>query len=94
MAKVIKTPAFVVRVRNRLRDELARVGVNADVAFERVGKTRLYRFTIVAGNFAKLTHTERQRLVWRIVDQELDPNQQLLISMILTLTPSEFGQAA
>ena len=93
MAKVSK-PGFVNRLRQRLQAGLKGVGIDAIVEAEKVGSTRLYRFRITAPKFAKLSHRERQDLVWRIVGQELDPDQQLLVSMVTTMTPSELGEAA
>ncbi|MEX2081017.1 MAG: hypothetical protein WEC33_05330 [Dehalococcoidia bacterium] len=87
-------PAFVRRVKNGLTEGLARVGIPAEVEFEKVGSTRLFRFTTLAPKFAQLRHGERQDLVWRIVDSVLDKESQLQISMIVTLTPSELGEAA
>ena len=48
-----------------------------------------YRVTVVAPQFKALKHSERQSLVWRIAERVLSPNEQLRISMILTLTRDE-----
>jgi hypothetical protein len=56
---------------------------------------KTHRLTVIAAKFAKLGFSERQAVVWRIVDGSLDKPEQLFISMIVTLTPSELsGQSA
>ncbi len=85
---------FVNRLKRQLQNDLQKVGIRADVEAEKVGTTKLYRFRATAGKFAKLSHRERQNVVWQIVDGMLDPSQRLRISMITTMTPSELGEAA
>jgi hypothetical protein len=47
---------------------------------------------VVAAGFKKLWHSERQELVWRIANRALSRDEDLRISMILTLTPEELGE--
>ncbi|HMN40664.1 MAG TPA: hypothetical protein PKE29_07435 [Phycisphaerales bacterium] len=84
-----RSPAFIARVRNALMQDLARAGIAAEVTVEPIRGTKLHRITVIAGKFAKLRFTERQAVVWKIIDQVLDKKDQLFISMVLTLTPSE-----
>ncbi|HEV8608070.1 MAG TPA: hypothetical protein VGQ99_22230 [Tepidisphaeraceae bacterium] len=94
MAKVSKKPAFLAQLRNALVDDLAKAGIHARVELEPVATTKLHRIFVLAPEFRALKHSERQNLVWRIADRVLDPDQQLLISMIITLTPNEAKGAA
>jgi hypothetical protein len=82
-------PAFLGRLKTALVDGLKVGGIAADVDSEPVPTTRLHRVMVLAPKFKALKHTERQNLVWRIAEQTLGPEEQLKISMILTLTPDE-----
>jgi hypothetical protein len=88
----VKTPSFVTRLKNALISDLRTADIPARVAYERVPTTRLFRFAVLAERFDALPHSERQGLVWRIVERTLPPEEQLLISGILTLTPEEAGE--
>jgi len=68
---------------------LAAVGIAAEVSVEAIPTTRLYRVLVLAPKFKALKHTERQNLVWRIAERALSPDEQMRISMILTLTRDE-----
>jgi hypothetical protein len=61
------------------------------VDYEPVAGTKLYRFVVLAPKFKSLRHSERQDLVWRIAQRLLPFDEQILISMILTMTPQEAG---
>jgi acid stress-induced BolA-like protein IbaG/YrbA len=97
MASVKKTtsttPGFVNRLRKGLAQRLGAVKVDAKVSIERIDGTDLFRVTVVAGKFARLRHSERQNLVWRICDDVI-PDNKLHITMIQTLTPSELSSEA
>ena len=94
MAKINRKPAFLTQLRSALVDDLAKAGIRAKVELEPVPTTRLHRVFVFATEFQALKHSERQNLVWRIADRVLDEDQQLLISMIITLTPNEAKGAA
>jgi hypothetical protein len=89
MAKLKTAPGFVDHLKHVLADELKNIGINAKVVVEAVPTTRLYRVMVQAPKFKALKHSERQSLVWRIAEQTLSPEEQLRVSMIVTLTPSE-----
>jgi hypothetical protein len=89
MAKVKRPPPFLTRLEQALVDDLKANQIKADVDIEAVATTRLYRVTVVAPKFKALKHSERQSLVWRIAEKTLSPEEQLRISMILTLTREE-----
>ncbi|HWL94220.1 MAG TPA: hypothetical protein VNT79_11870 [Phycisphaerae bacterium] len=89
MARVTNPPAFLDRLKTALVSGLKSGGIDADVDSEPVPTTKLHRIMVLAPKFKALRHTERQNLVWRIAEQALAPDEQLQISMILTLTPDE-----
>ena len=89
MAKLKNLPAFLDRLVMALVEGLKAGGIAAKVYVEPVPSTKLHRLTVLAPKFAALRPSERQDLVWRIVDDILDREDQLKISMILTLTPDE-----
>ncbi len=86
-----KPPAFVRRVQDAIK-AVATAGIPARVASEPIRGTKLVRFAVLSSKFEPLTHSERQGIVWRIVERALPPNEQLLISGIMTLTPEEAGE--
>lgn len=91
MARVKKSPAFLARLMKALVQGLKASGITAKVDSEPVPSTKLHRVIVLAPKFKALKHTERQNLAWRIAEQTLSADEQLKISMILTLTPEEAG---
>ena len=89
MAKLKAAPEFVDELKDALVEGLAAVGIAAEVSVEAIPTTRLYRVLVLAPKFKALKHTERQNLVWRIAERALSPDEQMRISMILTLTRDE-----
>jgi hypothetical protein len=90
MAKVAeKSRTFPQRLAGVLRARLGVAGIKARVSTEPIEGTRLHRVHIAAPEFAKLRPSERQDLVWRSVGSEFTLDDQLKISMILTLSPQE-----
>jgi hypothetical protein len=94
MKRRTRTPAFVDQLVRALEQELARAGVKADVSSEPVPGTKFYRFYVQTPKFRTLDHSERQGVVWSIVERTLRPQDRLFVSMILTLTPAELKGAA
>ena len=84
-------PQFLRTLNTSLVGQLRKAGIRATVRAERVHGTRLHRVVVLARKFRHLRFSERQDLIWRIANQVLDPDQQLQISMILTLTPDELS---
>ena len=79
-------------LREVLVTYLRKAGIeDAKVKTERVRDTKLHRVMVVSERFKHLKFTERQDLIWRIASQALTPDEQLRISMILTVTPEELG---
>jgi hypothetical protein len=89
MAKLKNAPPFLDRLKTALVKSLRDSGIEAEVRSEPVPTTKLYRVAVLAAKFKELKHSERQSLVWRIAESALSPDEQLRISMILTLTPDE-----
>jgi hypothetical protein len=89
MAKLKAAPEFVDELKDALVEGLDAVGIDAEVSVQAVPTTRLYRVLVLAPKFKALKHSERQNLAWRIAERVLSPDEQLRISMILTLTRDE-----
>ena len=88
------SPKFLKRLRDALITDLKQAGIeNAKIKTEPVRTTKLHRVMVVSEQFKHLRPTERQDLIWRIAGQALTPEEQLRISMIVTVTPEELGAA-
>lgn len=94
MAKV-KTAkiGFEQRLAAALKDGLKLGGIAASIVTQAIPATKLVRVLVTAPQFSKLRPSERQDLVWRIVSQHFTPDEQLQISMIVTLTGAEARSA-
>ena len=91
----VKIPPYIVRLRNAIDEELSKLDIApTEVSVEPIARTNLFRFRIVAPKFSKLRHIERQDLVWRVVRLHLGDDEQLRISTITTVTPSEAKEVA
>lgn len=86
------TPTFVQTLADALVRNLKDAGIDCEVRQEPVQGTKMYRFFVVAEGFKAMQHSERQTVVWRIVDKSLQPSDAVKVSMIMTLTPEEFGE--
>ena len=85
---------FVHRLKRALVEGLGVAGVDdVEVLAESIPGTHLHRITVVSEKFRQLQFSERQDLLWRIIRQRLTPEQELRISMILTLTPDDLAAA-
>lgn len=82
-------PKFLAVLKKALVDELGAKGIDAKVHTEPVPTTQLHRVMVLAPQFEAMRHSERQSLVWRIAERAISPDDQLAISMILTLTPED-----
>lgn len=87
-----KIAAFASRLRDHLIQGLETAGIEAAVDIEHVKGTKLHRVFVIADAFENLRPSERQDLVWRIVEQSLTPEEQLQISMIYTVTSAEMPE--
>jgi len=84
-------PAFLKRLKGAIIDVLGANGIAAEVDMTPVPTTRLYRVAVMAPKFKELKHSERQNLVWRITERAISPDEQMRVSMIVTLTPDELA---
>ena len=92
MAKVKESASsFVERLRDVLFHGLKQAGIPAKIDIQRIPSTRLHRVLVVSRQFERLRPSECQDLVWRIVGQHFDHDDQLRISMIWTLPPERDG---
>lgn len=77
-------------MRAALKDYLRSLGVTTLlVRSEVVTHTNFRRFLVVAQKFASMRYQDRQEVVWRIARTVLTQEEQLLVSMIVTVTPRE-----
>jgi hypothetical protein len=79
------------RVRAALEEGLAVGGITAKVSTEAIKGTKLTRVLVTSPQFKSLRPSERQDLVWRIMGDTFQWDEQLRISMIMTLTPEELA---
>ena len=94
MAKIktqSRSETFEEKLNRILLQGLKQAGINAKIEIQPVRATRLHRVSVISRQFENLRPSERQDLVWRIVSQVFSPDEQLHISMILTLTPDELA---
>lgn len=91
MAKVkTRRVAFGQKLEEKLVSGLRQAGIHVDdCTIEPIRGTRLHRVLLLSKGFRHLTASERQSVVWRIVDAHFSADDQMRISMILTLTPGE-----
>jgi len=95
MFKISKTsPKFLHKLETAIRSGLDHAGIASPrIISEPVRTTRLHRVCVLSDGFKNLRPSERQDLIWRITADALTKEEQMRISMILTLTPSEFEGA-
>ncbi len=91
MPKVIKAPVkFLQKLETAVREGLSNAGIDkVEFISESIRNTKLNRVCVLADGFEYLRPSERQDLIWRIASQVLTREEQLRISMILTLTRDE-----
>jgi acid stress-induced BolA-like protein IbaG/YrbA len=89
MGEVAASDNFADRVKKTLKADLGKSGLEVDVQTEAIPNTRLHRVIIVSRQLQELGPAERQDLVWRIMGEHFSRDEQLRVSMILTLAPDE-----
>jgi|GEM_PF-5619796 len=91
MFKVSRTsPKFLHKLETEILGELGKVGISARIITEPVRSTKLHRVCVLSDKFKHMKPSERQDLIWRIAGNALSKEEQMRISMILTLTQDEF----
>lgn len=94
MASIRKPPQFVKTLADALTRILTKQGLNPRVSFEAVPRTKLYRFVVVSPAFEKMPYSERQEIVWRVVQTMLPVEDQFLVGGISTIEPFAEDEAA
>jgi len=89
MPNVKNTPSFLPLLKKKIIETLQGSGIKAEIRSEPVPGTSLFRLAVLSPQFKAMSHSERQSLVWRIVDFSIPQEDQMRISMILTLTEDE-----
>jgi hypothetical protein len=84
----VTVPAYVPRLTAALQQRLP----GAEVDTEPVRADR-FRFIVVWPPFDEMGHPERQRIVWDLAEQVLEPRDLLNVSMILTLGDEDLPQS-
>jgi hypothetical protein len=79
------------KVKSVLIKDLLVAGIHPKIGISPVPGTKLIRVNVIADEFSKLRPSERQDLVWRILSAVLTHDQQIRISMVLTLTRDELA---
>lgn len=87
------TPEWLRRLESELPEQLSKRGVSATVESEGVPQTKLFRIYVTSPEFVEMSHMERQDLVWRIIDDILSDDEQLNISMVLTIAKEDVATA-
>jgi len=87
-----RSKSFAAHIQEVVKDGLASAGIKAFTMTESVPGTKLTRLIVVAAQFEKLWASERQDLIWRILNRELSPEEQLKISMVVALSRKEVGR--
>lgn len=82
---------FAAGLKRALVEGLGIAGISAEISIEPVPNTKLRRVIVYSDQFDNLEPLERQDLVWRIINREFTPDQQLLISMIMTLARADLA---
>ena len=88
--KAMSNQEFLKCLRAVLVGSLAKAGIKVDeFSSEPIRGTKLNRILIVADAFDNMGPSERQDLIWRIVDKHFSSDDQLRISMIMALGSKE-----
>ncbi len=69
MAGLKSPPSFLNILKTSLVDTLKANGIKATVKAEPIPTTKLYRVIVLAPQFKEMKHSERQNLIWRIVER-------------------------
>lgn len=78
------------KVRKALDAAANDLGATAEVVLEDVPPNRIAGRMLSPG-FAQLSPSERQDLIWRHLDDELNAYERTLVSFIVTDTPTEYA---
>ena len=93
-SSILNPTSVAKKLRDGLKTELKRLRINATVQVEAVPGTSLRRFYVVASSFRHMPYADRQNVVWNIGRLVLRPEELLVVSMIVTVTPAEMKEQA
>ncbi len=83
-----------VQVIAALSEGLKKRGVPVKELFsEPVEGTKMRRFYVIAGKFSSMTFTERQTVLWSILNEQ-PADVRAMVSLVTPLTPNEVGVLA
>ena len=87
-----KSQPLATRLREVLVRGLNEVGITAEIETEPIRGTRLCRALVISPQFEDMWLSERQAVVWDIIGRSFPVEDQIRISIVVTLTPEETGQ--
>jgi hypothetical protein len=82
---------FAGRLEGVVKDGLLVAGIKAVTLTEQVPGTKLVRLIVMADEFEQLSPTERQNLVWRIIEKKFSSEEQMKISVVVALSKKDVG---
>ena len=88
------TPAFVQNLIDALTKNLGDAGLECEIKIEPVAGTKMYRFFVISDGFAAMQHSERQTVVWRIVDKAVPQSDAVKAGGVALLSAEAFFKAA
>ena len=92
MGKVSKPElSFAGRLEVAVKEGLAPAGIKAITLSEKVPGTKLVRLIVVASAFEQLSPSERQNLVWRIIEKKFSSDEQFRVSVVVALSKKDVG---
>ncbi len=78
-------PKGFKELRTALKKQLGASKVN----FEPVPKSKLFRVVVVADRFKRVPQLKRLDRIWDVVDNKLQPESKLRISLVFAFTSDE-----
>ncbi|MCX7048300.1 MAG: hypothetical protein NTX50_22795 [Candidatus Sumerlaeota bacterium] len=87
-----KIPGYISQLCHSVQSQLKECKIPAQVKAQKVPSTNLFRLYVMAPKLKKLMYSERQDLIWRMVDKALPKDKQMRISMIRATSPNEFAE--
>jgi hypothetical protein len=90
MAQVIAAPSgFGERLQSVIENGLRSRNIDATVEIEHVPDVDMFRVLVTTPKFRNLWGSERQGLIWRIIEDAFSREEQYRISGVFALTPKE-----
>jgi hypothetical protein len=89
-AKQSLTSSRMHRLREALRKGLHELGFDAEVEFERSDAPGWFRIYVFSNHFERFLESERQDILWRVIKERWDREDQLRVSLTLVFTKREW----